>query len=170
MTGGEDAAEAPGPARHLEVERKFDVIESTVSPSFEGIATVVRVEQSPTSSSTQCTSTHRRDLARNQITLRRRTGGDAATKLPAGPDSRTRCEHRCPLRRCWPAELLDVVLAIVRDQPVQPVARIAHFAKAQVLYGAGATALANSATTDAAWSAGALRRWCSRGQRPAERQ
>ncbi|MEQ0646652.1 hypothetical protein ABLO07_17790, partial [Mycobacterium tuberculosis] len=40
--------EAPRPARHLEVERKFDVIESTVSPSFEGIAAVVRVEQSPT--------------------------------------------------------------------------------------------------------------------------
>ncbi|MEQ0549459.1 CHAD domain-containing protein, partial [Mycobacterium tuberculosis] len=39
--------EAPRPARHLEVERKFDVIESTVSPSFEGIAAGVRAEQSP---------------------------------------------------------------------------------------------------------------------------
>lgn len=41
--------EAPRPARHLEVERKFDVIESTVSPSFEGIAAVVRVEISESS-------------------------------------------------------------------------------------------------------------------------
>ena len=39
---------APQTSRHLEVERKFDVVESTVSPSFEGIAAVARVEQSPT--------------------------------------------------------------------------------------------------------------------------
>ncbi|WP_253847197.1 hypothetical protein, partial [Mycobacterium gordonae] len=36
-------AKAPKTARHLEVERKFDVVESTVSPSFEGIAAVARV-------------------------------------------------------------------------------------------------------------------------------
>ena len=43
-------AKAPKTSRHLEVERKFDVVESTVSPSFEGIAAVVRVEKSPTQS------------------------------------------------------------------------------------------------------------------------
>lgn len=62
--------EAPRPARHLEVERKFDVIESTVSPSFEGIAAVVRVEQSPTQQlDAVYFDTPSHDLARNQITL-----------------------------------------------------------------------------------------------------
>ncbi|WP_253879360.1 hypothetical protein, partial [Mycobacterium colombiense] len=40
-------AKAPQASRHLEVERKFDVVESTVSPSFEGIAAVAHVEKSP---------------------------------------------------------------------------------------------------------------------------
>ena len=40
-------AKAPKTSRHLEVERKFDVVESTVSPSFEGIAAVAHVEKSP---------------------------------------------------------------------------------------------------------------------------
>ena len=40
-------SKAPKTSRHLEVERKFDVVESTVSPSFEGIAAVARVEKSP---------------------------------------------------------------------------------------------------------------------------
>ena len=39
---------APKTSRHREVERKFDVVESTVSPSFEGIAAVAHVEKSPT--------------------------------------------------------------------------------------------------------------------------
>ena len=62
-----------------------------------------------------------------RITLRRRTGGGDAgcdLKWPAGPDART--EVRAPLgtEHDPPAELLDVVLAIVRDRPVSPVARI----------------------------------------------
>lgn len=154
--------EAPRPARHLEVERKFDVIESTVSPSFEGIAAVVRVEQSPTQQlDAVYFDTPSHDLARNQITLRRRTGGADAgwhLKLPAGPDKRT--EMRAPLSASGdavPAELLDVVLAIVRDQPVQPVARISTHRESQILYGAGGDALAEFCNDDVtAWSAGAF--------------
>jgi len=75
-------ATAPETSRHLEVERKFDVVESTVSPSFEGIAAVACVEKSPTQSLDATyfdTPTH--DLARNKVTLRRRTGGtDAGTQ------------------------------------------------------------------------------------------
>lgn len=144
--------EAPRPARHLEVERKFDVIESTVSPSFEGIAAVVRVEQSPTQQlDAVYFDTPSHDLARNQITLRRRTGGADAgwhLKLPAGPDKRT--EMRAPLSASGdavPAELLDVVLAIVRDQPVQPSRGSALTAKARSCTAPGATRWRNSATT-----------------------
>ncbi len=90
-----------------------------------------------------------RDLACNRITLRRRTGGDDAgwhLKLPAGPDART--EVRAPLGTAdgsheeVPGELLDVVLAIVRDRPVGPVARICTTRQVHLLYGADDAVLA----------------------------
>lgn len=64
---------APKTARHLEVERKFDVVESTVSPSFEGIAAVARVERKPVQAlDAVYFDTADQDLASNRITLRRR--------------------------------------------------------------------------------------------------
>ena len=86
-----------------------------------------------------------RDLASHRITLRRRTGGGDAgwhLKLPAGPDART--EVRAPLgaEHDPPAELLDVVLAIVRDRPLRPVARISTTREVQLLHGADGAALA----------------------------
>lgn len=130
----------PEPSRHLEVERKFDVPDSTVTPSFEGIATVGRVEKLPTQSlEATYFDTPSQDLAHNKITLRRRTGGHDAgwhLKLPAGPDART--EIRTPLGSAdddtVPSELLDVVLAIVRDRPLKPVARITTQRESHVLY------------------------------------
>src|ERR1700739_548988 len=118
------------PSRHLEVERKFDVVESTVSPSFEGIAAVAHVDKSPIESlDATYFDTPTQDLARNKITLRRRTGGHDAgwhVKLPAGPEART--EVRAPLdasdQESEPTELRDIVLAIVRERPLEPVARI----------------------------------------------
>ena len=156
---------APRTSRHLEVERKFDVVESTVSPSFEGIAAVAHVEKSPTQSlDATYFDTPTQDLARNKITLRRRTGGPDAgwhLKLPAGPDART--EIRAPLTASGPgghdtvpSELLDVVLAIVRDRPLEPVARITTQRETQVLYGAEGTALAEFSNDHVtAWAAGA---------------
>lgn len=138
------------PSRYLEVERKFDVGESTSSPSFAGIADVVRVERLPTQDlDAVYYDTPARDLACNRITLRRRTGGEDAgwhLKLPAGPDART--EVRAPLSTAdgsheeVPGELLDIVLAIVRDRPVAPVARISTIRQVHRLYGADDAALA----------------------------
>ena len=154
-------AKAPKTSRHLEVERKFDVVESTVSPSFEGIAAVVRVEKSPIQSlDATYFDTPTQDLARNKVTLRRRTGGADAgwhLKLPAGPDART--EVRAPLDASddatVPSELLDMVLAIVRDRPVEPVARITTQRESQVLYGVEGTALAEFSNDHVtAWLAG----------------
>ncbi|SPM36226.1 hypothetical protein MRAB57_4066 [Mycobacterium rhizamassiliense] len=153
---------APKTSRHLEVERKFDVVESTVTPSFEGIAAVAHVEKSPTQSlDAMYFDTPAQDLARNKITLRRRTGGHDAgwhLKLPAGPDART--EIHAPLgssaEDTVPTELLDVVLAIVRDRPVKPVARITTRRESQVLYGAAGNALAEFSNDHVtAWAAGA---------------
>ncbi|MCG7595849.1 CYTH and CHAD domain-containing protein [Mycobacterium sp. PSTR-4-N] len=130
-------------SRYTETERKFDVDVSTVSPSFDGLAAVSRAERSPSQSLDAVyydTSAH--DLARHRITLRRRTGGTDAgwhLKLPSGQDSRT--EVRLPLEDGAPAhpqvpdELRDVVLAIVRDRGLAPVARISTVREVTMFYG-----------------------------------
>lgn len=133
---------------YLEVERKFDVVDSTVSPSFDGLSAVSRVERSPAQHlDAVYYDTPNRDLAAHRITLRRRTGGPDAgwhLKLPAGPDART--EVRAPLGSAVedpvPDELRDVVLAIVRDRPLAPVARISTERTVDMLYGPDGTALA----------------------------
>ncbi|WP_101947670.1 CYTH and CHAD domain-containing protein [Mycobacterium sp. 3519A] len=131
-----------GKSRHLEVERKFEVFESTVSPSFDGLSSVARVERQPAQQlDAVYFDTPAHDLAVRRVTLRRRTGGPDAgwhLKLPAGPDART--EVRMPLGDSdddtVPSDLLDVVLAIVRDRPVRPVARISTRRTVDMLYGA----------------------------------
>ena len=131
---------APEPTRHKEIERKFEVVSSTVSPSFDGLSAVTRVERLPPQAlDAVYFDTPGFDLARNKITLRRRTGGPDEgwhLKLPAGPDART--EIRMPLTDSdtVPEQIKDVVLAIVRDRPLAPVARISTNRKVQMLYGA----------------------------------
>ena len=129
-------------SRYLEVERKFEVVESTVTPSFEGLSSVSRVERSQVQElDAVYFDTPGHDLAAHHITLRRRTGGSDAgwhLKLPAGPDART--EVRAPLgdgsdADAIPEELLDVVLAILRDRPARPVARITTSRTVDLLYG-----------------------------------
>lgn len=142
-------AKAGGSSRHVEVERKFDVEGATGLPSFAGLWAVTRTERLPTQILEAVyfdTAAH--DLATNRVTLRRRTGGPDAgwhLKLPSGPESRT--EVRSPLGSGTgatdvPAELLDIVLAIVRDRPLVPVARIATRRDVTMIHGVGGTALA----------------------------
>jgi CHAD domain-containing protein len=144
---------APSTSRHIEVERKFDVAESTGSPSFAGIAEIVRVGRQTQTLDAVYFDTPGRDLASKRITVRRRTGGADAgwhLKLPAGPDART--EVRAPLgtangsgdgsQENVPSELLDVVLAIVRDRPLGPVARITTTREVHLLCGADGAVLA----------------------------
>src|SRR5277367_4785445 len=138
-------------SEYLEVERKFEVFESTVRPSFEGLSSVARVERSPAQHlDAVYFDTPGHELAAHHVTLRRRTGGTDAgwhLKLPAGPDART--EMRAPLGEesgpetgTVPENLLDVVLAIVRDRPVVPVAHIATSRTVDMLYGPDGTAVA----------------------------
>jgi CHAD domain-containing protein len=139
---------APSTTRHLEVERKFEVVEPAQSPSFADLAKITRVDKPPAQAlDAVYFDTPARDLAKNRITLRRRTGGEDAgwhLKLPAGPDART--EVRAPLgddgQQDAPTELVDVVLAIVRDRPLVPVARISTTREVQLLYGADDAVLA----------------------------
>ncbi|MDO3398600.1 CYTH and CHAD domain-containing protein [Mycolicibacterium neoaurum] len=134
----------PKTSRHTEVERKFDVVESTVSPSFEGLALVSRVQHEPTQLlEAVYYDTPSHDLAAHKITLRRRTGGTDEgwhVKLPAGPDART--EVRAPLADSVPADIRDVVAAIVRDRPLSAVARITTNRTVSLLFGADDAPLA----------------------------
>lgn len=111
-----------------EVERKYDVDLATVLPSLAGVDGVARVRQ-PRVHHLEAVyyDTAGLDLARQRITLRRRTGGDDAgwhLKLP--PDGDARTEIRLPLGHAGqvPAELLGRVRAVVRDRPLVPVARL----------------------------------------------
>jgi CHAD domain-containing protein len=145
---------APSASRHVEVERKFDVVEATGTPSFAGIAEIVRVEKRPMQTlDAVYFDTPAGDLAAKRITLRRRTGGTDAgwyLKLPAGPHART--EVCAPLgtangrgdgrQEGVPSELLDVVLAIIRDRPLVPVARITTAREVHLLHGADGAVLA----------------------------
>ena len=74
------APSSPGTSKYKEVERKFEVVESTVSPSFQGLSSVARVERSPSQQlDAVYFDTPGRDLAAHDVTLRRRTGGADAT-------------------------------------------------------------------------------------------
>ncbi|WP_454793606.1 CYTH and CHAD domain-containing protein [Mycolicibacterium lutetiense] len=137
----------PKTARYTEIERKFAVTEDTVSPSFEGLSAVAEVARTEIQHlDAVYFDTPDRDLAAHRITLRRRTGGSDAgwhLKLPAGVDTRT--EVRTPLGAATdtvPEDLRDIVLAIVRDRPLAPVARISTERSVEVLHGADGGALA----------------------------
>jgi CHAD domain-containing protein len=140
------ARSSPKTSRHTEIERKFEVTESSVSPSFDGFSLVTRVEAAPAELlDAVYFDTPGRDLATHKITLRRRTGGSDAgwhLKLPAGPDART--EVRAPLEspETVPDALRDTVLAIVREQVLAPVARITTRRTIKVLHGSDGAALA----------------------------
>lgn len=137
--------------RHVELEQKFDAPDSGVTPSFDGIAVVSRVDRPPTEHlDAVYFDTVNHDLAVNWMTLRRRTGGHDEgwhLKLPAGA---ARTEIRAPLGAAAdsghvPVALLDVVRAIVRDRALVPVARITTARTLTVLYGKDGTALAEFA-------------------------
>jgi CHAD domain-containing protein len=160
------APSSPGTSKYKEVERKFEVVESTVSPSFDGLASVARVERSPSQQlDAVYFDTPGHDLAAHHITLRRRTGGGDAgwhLKLPAGPDART--EVQAPLGDgddAVPDALLDVVLAIVRDRPLGPVARITTHRTVDMLSGPDGVALAEFCDDQVTAQAdeGAEQRW-----------
>ena len=134
--------------RYVELERKFDAPHVGLSPSFEGLAAVSRLEKRPTQHlDAVYFDTANHDLAVNWVTLRRRTGGHDEgwhLKLPAGE---ARTEIRAPLTGAErsadvPGELLDVVRAIVRDRPLAPVARISTERDVIMLYGPDGTPLA----------------------------
>jgi CHAD domain-containing protein len=113
-----------------EIERTFDVDDSTVVPPMVDLDGVARVAQAvELELDAVYFDTVDLDLARRGVTVRRRTGGTDAgwhLKLPRVGD--TRIEVRRPLGRTTrtvPRPLLEPVRALVRDRELVPVARIA---------------------------------------------
>lgn len=139
-------AKATPPSCHVELERKFAVTDGQISPSFDGIAAVTRGQQLPTQTlEAVYFDTERHDLAANRITLRRRSGGSDAgwhLKLPPAAGAEARTELRAPLGPDLPESLRDAVLAVVRDRPLRPVARISTARDVTLLYGDDGAALA----------------------------
>ena len=142
-------AKASRTSRHVEIERKFGVPEHGGLPSFDGMAGVVaRTENLPAQFlEAVYFDTARRDLAANRIALRRRTGGTDAgwhLKLPSadGASADARTEFHAALCDEIPDELRDIVLAIVRDRLLLPVARIVNNRVVTLLYGADGSAVA----------------------------
>jgi CHAD domain-containing protein len=104
-----------------ETERKYDVPEGFALPALPGAGDAETHELDATYYDSEDLR-----LARNRRTLRRRTGGSDAgwhLKTPGVGSSRT--EHRLPVEGDdVPEELRDEIRSIVRDRPLQPVARL----------------------------------------------
>ncbi|WP_350354538.1 CYTH domain-containing protein [Corynebacterium aquatimens] len=115
------------PEKHLEVELKLAVDEQTSVPDLAqlpGVASMLGTEQHNLSAIYYDTKDLR--LTRQKITLRRRTGGSDDgwhMKIPAGDGRR---ELRVPLDdpAQVPNELLEQVRAIVRTEPLEPIAQV----------------------------------------------
>jgi CHAD domain-containing protein len=104
-----------------ETERKYDVPAGFELPELSGAAGADTFELDATYFDTDDLR-----LARNRRTLRRRSGGsDAGWHLKTPGDGSSRTEHRLPLDGdAVPEELQTEVRAIVRRQPLRPVARL----------------------------------------------
>jgi CHAD domain-containing protein len=104
-----------------ETERKYDVPAGFALPNLPGAARAETFDLDATYFDTEDLQ-----LARNQRTLRRRSGGsDAGWHLKTPGDGSSRTEHRLPLDGdAVPEELQTEVRAIVRRKPLRPVARL----------------------------------------------
>lgn len=131
-----------------ETERTYEVEGTTRLPELGGVHSVARVGR-PVEQSLEAVyfDTAGLDLARHDVTLRRRSGGGDAgwhLKLPRGGDTRT--ELREPLgrdTRTVPNALLPPVLAQVRDRELAPIARISTRRLQYALLGDDDTVLAH---------------------------
>lgn len=128
-----------------EVERKFSVEPDFVLPRLTevpGVATA-RTRKTVTLEAVYYDTDDLR-LARNQITLRRRTGGTDAgwhLKLPVKAGERDEIQH--PLgHECPPADLVDLVMVYLRGAELCPVARLVTMRTARRLRDSAGTDLA----------------------------
>lgn len=122
-----------GPTTYREIERKFRVHAMFKMPDLSGITDVAGVSQEPTRNMTAVYyDTADLRLFRWKITLRRREGGPDEgwhLKLPVDArDDGARDELQLPLSAGEPGQvpeqLTDLLTALVREQPLMPVATL----------------------------------------------
>lgn len=131
-----------------EVERKYAVDDEFAVPELSGRGPVASVGEAQ---SVELVATYYDTpdlrLARERVTLRRRTGGHDAgwtLKLPAAGDPEGRDELAAPLglSRTPPPDLLDLVTAWVRGAELAPVGELTTARTARLLRDADGRALA----------------------------
>ena len=119
----------------LEVEQKFDVADDLVLPDAAGLQQALADTLGPVQVRDDGTvslaatyyDTFDLRLAKDKVTLRRRTGGKDAgwhLKLPGDGDGRREITAPLGRPRAVPAELLELVQALVRTESLQPVATL----------------------------------------------
>ncbi|RFA20224.1 CYTH and CHAD domain-containing protein [Subtercola boreus] len=112
---------------HIEIERKYDVDDTTVVPDLTGVGSIARVSE-PDTATLHAVYYDTADfrLASERIVLRRRGGGADEGWHIKLPGDEGRLELHWPLgdESPVPAAVLDLVLVHVRDHPLAPVARL----------------------------------------------
>ncbi|WP_175460200.1 CYTH and CHAD domain-containing protein [Arthrobacter subterraneus] len=116
------------PTHVVEIERKFEVSDGAALPPLQGLPGVAQVDQ-PDTQILEAEYFDTRDLrlASEQITLRRRRGGDDAgwhLKLPGAGGDRHEYHHPLEEDDAVPESLLRLVRVHVRNQEVGVVARL----------------------------------------------
>jgi CHAD domain-containing protein len=131
-----------------EVERKYDVPDGFAVPDLRGIGPVASVD-APETHDLDATYYDTADmrLSRAKATLRRRTGGHDAgwhLKRPAGAGAEAgdRSEISAPLGDEPPADLVDLVAAVLDGAPLRPIVRIRNRRRERALRDADGGVLA----------------------------
>lgn len=131
----------------VETERKYDADLETPLPAFGDITGVEHVAD-PAEHQLEAVYFDTEDLtlARQRMTLRRRTGGADPgwhLKLPAGQDSRVEIHAPLGQPEIVPEELAEKLLVITRGEEFRPVARIHTHRTVHRLHGSEDVTLAD---------------------------
>lgn len=150
---------------HVEIERKYDVDDTSVVPDLAGVSLVARMSE-PETATLQAVyyDTDRLDLASQRIVLRRRVGGADEGWHIKLPGDEGRLELHWPLgdESPVPEPVLDLVLVHVRDHTLSPVARLTTTRTTHCLFDAAGTdvaELADDLVSAVDESTGRLRVW-----------
>lgn len=135
---------------HVEIERTFELPHGAPLPDLDLDGTIIRAKPRRLSLHATYHDTDDLALARAQVTLRRREGGDDDgwhLKLPAG-DDRRREVHRSLGRPSVPTPLRRALTPLTAGTPLRPVVEVRTTRTVHVLSATGGQPLAEVAEDD----------------------